>query len=384
MLRKAVCGLAVVALGASLMYARQESVSPNGDRVYADAPPQPDSPEAITAEVRQNLKTLNDIKNRDVGIRITMAQAAIAKQAWVAAREALEDAARIDPKNAEVATLMESIRPNLPKPTTVPATNPAAVTPATTPVAQVPVRPPGAFTARRPVTPAEINRIRQIEVRADEKIPVRIDPDTKRKFLAASTDTSSGEFNKMSAEEQADLILTKGREDLHKGVLFTTDPASVAEFKTSVLKIVKTSCATNCHTGPKAGYFALYPDTANNAAVYTDFLVLQKYSGHVKGVERAMIDRDYPDSSLLLQYLLEPGISDAPHPDVPGFHAAIKKKEDPRYTKILHWIQGLKPIKPQYGIDLSTEAGAGNDSHKPTGSTAPQAPANGPPKVFAK
>lgn len=380
MLRKVVCGLAAVALVWPLMLARQGMMS--GDaRVYADAPAAPDSPETITAEVRENLKKLAG--SSDVAPRITMAKYAIEKQAWEGAKLALEDAARLDPKNTEIATLMEQVRPHLVViPTTVPATNPTVVTPSTTPAVK-PAPAGGSFTARRMLTPAEINRIKQIELQPGEKLHVKIDAETKKKFLDSTAEITRNEFNKLTPEEQADLILTKGKPEFHKGVAFTEDPATIGEFK-KVERVITQSCASaSCHTGPKAGNFVLYLGSSP-AVLYTNYLVLQKYTMNVKGVERSMIDRDFPESSLLLQFMLDPLISDAPHPRVAAYHPPIRKKDDRRYLLLLSWIKTLNPIMPKYGIDLSSETPAETDPKKPAAGTPAKTSGGTPPRAFAK
>ncbi len=68
-----------------------------------------------------------------------------------------------------------------------------------------------------------------------------------------------------------------------------------------------------------------------------------------------MINRQNPEQSLLLAYLLPPGITDEPHPDAKGYHGAVRNKTDPRLAQVFAWIRDdLKPLTPDYSaIDLS-------------------------------
>jgi hypothetical protein len=75
----------------------------------------------------------------------------------------------------------------------------------------------------------------------------------------------------------------------------------------------------------------------------------------VKGGLRSVVDRDFPESSLLLQYMLPLDRADAPHPDVPGFKPMARSKNDPKYQEALAWIKSLSAVAPAYGVDLSAE-----------------------------
>jgi hypothetical protein len=328
--------------------------------------------EDIATEVRTGLKKLDSNNDHNAALRVDLAKLAVnaataktakdpagAQDCWEAAREALTAALRLDPANKDATTLMATVQKHI-TPATKPATNPATTPPATKPGADTQPAGPVPFTAKRPVSAAEINRIKQIEWRHDENPAprgIRVEPETRKKFLAASPDIMPGEFNALKPDAQAAAILDSGKPEFYAGVHITGDPASIREFKMNVEKVVEQNCAT-CHSGPKAGKFKLFADKNADTDAYSNFLILQRYSAPVNGAVRMMVDRTTPESSLLLQFMLPPDISDAPHPTTPNFKPPAKVKTDPKYGLILKWLKSLDPLAPNYGIDLSADAPA--------------------------
>jgi hypothetical protein len=206
----------------------------------------------------------------------------------------------------------------------------------------------------REVTPEEINYIRQSELRDGDTVRVRIEPDVRKRFCDY-INMSPSDFNKLPAIEQAFMILDKGKPDMRRQVKILSDPPAITSFRKTVNRTLTTGCATSkCHSGTKPAVFRLYAGD-NEPAVYTDFLVLQQYSTHLQGRQVLMIDRQTPEQSLLLSYLLPPAITDLPHPEAKGYHGAVRNRADQRYAQVLGWIRDdLKPLTPDYSvIDLS-------------------------------
>jgi hypothetical protein len=312
------------------------------------------------ATVKANLAKLD---KRDVKARIALAHQAFDGRAYEVARQALSEAQAIEPNNREAADLLAQVNRHL-----APASQPTAPEPAAGgPPAPGPATKPAldVFIAKREVTPEEINRIRQVEWRKDEPLPikVRIDRDVVTKFLTTYTELTRQEFAKLPADQQGSLILTKGRPDLRTGVHVESDPVSILEYRKNVHHVVVQGCAVaGCHSANKAGTFNLVSGN-NDVAVYTDYLILQKYSKSIppkagesgKPVQRSVVDREYPDQSLLLQYMLPPSAADIPHPAVPNYKGAVKTASAAGYTQTAHWISQLNPIAPDYDIDLSKD-----------------------------
>ena len=91
-----------------------------------------------------------------------------------------------------------------------------------------------------------------------------------------------------------------------------------------------------------------------DAATYTNFYLLSKYSSAIPNVKKDdifggegsrqfMIDRQRPAQSLLLQYSMPAGQTDLPHPQVPNFRPLFVRNTDPAYRRMLLWIDsGLR------------------------------------------
>jgi hypothetical protein len=359
MLRKFARGLMIVALAFGLQSARALGADDSN----------------IAAEVHTALQTLNTSGDRTAASRINLAKVAIssasatrdpkaALEVWQAARDALAEALRLEPANKEALDLMSAVMKHIPAtpPTPPPATNPAPEKPTTKPGPETqPAAAAADFTVKRMVTPAEINRIRQLEWRHDENPPpvIRIAPEEKKKFLAADPDVTPVDFNKSPIPAQAATILDSGKDDFYHIVEIKTDPASMREFRRPVEQTIVQMCG-NCHNNNKAGRFSLFTDHTD-AAVYSNFIILQKYSAFVGGAQRLVVDRTTPEASLLLEFMLPSDLTNTPHPAVNNqpFKPPVKSKSDPRFQMILKWLKTLDPLSPNYGIDLSSPAPAG-------------------------
>lgn len=323
-------------------------------------------------DVAQQIRTkAGQLPPNDTTDRLALAQYAIDNHAPMAARDVLLEVQRIDPNNAAARDMLERVNAQL-RSSAPPATAPAAPTavvpapgatlpptaaPPTAPPVAAPVvaAPPANSTVTRMVTPDEINWIRQAELRSGDTVRVRIDADLRRKF-ADYMGMPLGDLNKMSPIAQAFLILDKGTPEMRRAVKILSDPPEIAQYRREVQRTVLAGCATSkCHGGPDAGRFRLFPQSDSDAATYTNFVILQQYSANVPGRHGLMIDRQNPQSSLVLQYMLPPGIADTPHPEAKGYHGIVRGPTDMRFTQVLGWIRdGLNPVAPDYSrIDLS-------------------------------
>jgi hypothetical protein len=313
----------------------------------------------VDADVRGKLL---ELPPTDVKGRLALAQYALHHHATTAARDVLVDAQRIDPADADVRDLLEQVKAQLraEAPATQSSGPVAASQPTTQPVgggvfggiAIAPPAPTGGVT--REVTPDEINFIRQSELRDGDNVRVRIDVELRKRF-ADYINMSPADFNKLPAMAQAFMILDKGKPDMRRQVKILGDPPAIISFRKTVDRTLLVGCATSkCHGGSKPAIFRLYPQD-NEAAAYTNFLVLQQYSARLQGRQILMIDRQSPEQSLLLSYMLPPAITDLPHPEAKGYHGALRNRTDPRFAQALAWIRDdLKPLTPDYSaIDLS-------------------------------
>lgn len=302
---------------------------------------------------------LGALDKKDVAGRITLAQSAIAAKHYDMAREALASAKAIEPNNAQVAALIEQV--NKESPVAPPPTTRAGE------AGHGPTTRPG--FAKRQVTPEEINQIRQMEWRPNDfTVKVRVPPDVRKQFIDTGA-LPAQEVLRLTPIQLANAILQQGSPALRSQVQILNDPVPMVQFRQKVQRTISTGCAT-CHSPDKAataGHYVLYPGDSD-AAAYSNFLILQKTALNSGGVEREMVNRTVPDSSLILLYLLPPELVDGGHPKAPLYHGAIKNRSDPRYAEVLSWIKSLSPLPPNYdGIDLTTEPKGANAPHKATG-----------------
>lgn len=309
----------------------------------------------IDKAVRQKLAKLD---RNDLAGHLDLARYAIDHHSYDTAREVLEDARRIDPRNRQVNDMLDSVNQQIRArgPTTaesVATTQPAATQET---VARPPDAPQDSSGVTRMVTPEEINRIREVELgKNDTNVRVHIDPDAKKKFLSF-TGMSNSEFARMAPVQQAYMILDQGKRDMRDGVHILSDPPPLLSFHKDVIRALISGCATSkCHGSHSAGSFYLYPQAENEAAIYTDFVILQKYARTINGRRYQFIDRETPDQSLLLQYVLPPDFAEIPHPGKTSYKGIVHSRNDQHYKQIYNWISTQLPLPaPDYGfIDLS-------------------------------
>lgn len=304
----------------------------------------------VADQVKQQLATL---PKNDVAGRLTLANYAKDNGAWDAAKDVLDEAKVIEPNNKDVNAMLETVNarvhlmhPDRPLTTTKPVT-PEAAAPATTSSSLAP---------KRLVTPDEINHIKQIEWNKTDPMQARIDPAVIDRYTAGKG-ISKAEFAKLSKDQQAAQILTDGKPDLAAGVHLIGDPIQVAHYKIMQPALLAGCGASGCHVGPtaKGGNFVLFQgDQA--AQIYTNFLTLQTFTKQIDKTPMPLVDRQNPDSSLLLEYMLPPDVAKVAHPPTtPAYKGTVKTKSDVRFQRVAKWISDFSGIQPTYGIDLTTD-----------------------------
>jgi len=340
-----------------------------------------DYPPPMEDQFKQRLAKLprNDIKGR-----IDLAHWAFDNRRYDLARDALDDALRLDPNNLEATTFRNTVdeQRRLDRSSVAPAPRPAPGAP-----------PPGgqAPTAgsekmdRRLLSPADINIIRQAEIRPDDNVRVRFDNDVKRRFIAM-TNADPARFNNLKPADQATEILQRGDPHMRDDVKILQDPATIVEFRRLLPNVLTGCAATACHGGSAGGRFILYAPADNDAVVYTDFYILEKYvkqgaggGGLFGGADRRLIDRANPEQSLLLQYGLPQNVGQPPHPDVRGFRPPYVNKDNPQLRRVLNWIKGQSPMEPAYeGIKYELPHAPGTEPPATAPATMPSKPASAP------
>lgn len=243
--------------------------------------------------------------------------------------------------------------------------------------------------ARQLLTPEQINRIRQVELRLGEtNVPLRFDNDVERRF-AARRGVTLASLRQRTPLERFTLMRDAGEADLLADVRVLRDPASLLEYRNRIQPRVLSGCATSgCHGGDAAGEFRLFSPASSEAESYTNFYILATRSYVVRGpdgrtVERRMLDRVSPEQSLLLQFLLPPEVARFPHPGVRGFRAVFRSMEADGFRQFLNWVsQSLTPIDPDYGFEFPARPDTGGEDATGSsreGSGGGQAPAKDGP-----
>jgi hypothetical protein len=291
-------------------------------------------------------------------------------KAYTLAMQEVSAAQRIDPNSSEAATLETTIEGQMrldrsPKATGTPRTTTTTppVTGTTGTGTTAAAGKGNGYTAamHKYISPDDINTMRQMEWPADDNsVRVTFANDVKRRYVARSN-ANVADFNAMSPVKQAQAILADGTPEERKDVRLLTDPVPLAEYKRSIQATILTNCATSgCHGGPSGGKFFLYGNPEGEAATYTNFYLLTQAVASTNGAEHLMIDRSYPDQSLLALWGLPAQVSKVSHPTVSGivWHTPYRSTDDPQYKLLIAWINKLVPVNsigsglpvPQYGF----------------------------------
>jgi hypothetical protein len=229
----------------------------------------------------------------------------------------------------------------------------------------------------------QINLLKQAEWPADDNsVKVSFFGDVKHRYVLSAQENAAA-FNALSPNQQARRILADGTPSEKAAIRIVNDPQPLTDFKRAIQPGLLTGCATAaCHGGPKGGKFFLYPTPDSDAATYTNFYLLNQVTANVGGAERRMIDRTYPDQSLIFLFGLPPEISKVSHPEVKGvaWRSIFASTQDPKYKAVYNWVNKLVKPDPTYGFTFKLdESDITGDSPKPAAPPPPAAPPAAPP-----
>lgn len=210
------------------------------------------------------------------------------------------------------------------------------------------------------VTKDEIAVIRLAELRNDDRVTISFRNNVLNRFIAYSAaygaldnPAAVADFRRWSRSRQVNYMMADAdwqAGQIAKDVVVKGDPRFMVDFRRYVWPVVSRYCASgDCHGGMKApGGLRLLNVAARTPNIdYTNFLLLDRYqrSG------RKMIDRDFRDMSLLLQYGLPRELAQSPHP-IP-ISPVYRNKQSISYRRVMAWIQSLKgPPHPKYDVKL--------------------------------
>jgi hypothetical protein len=287
-------------------------------------------------------------------------------KAYDLALKEIDQAKAIDPNSAEAATLEQTVisQRRLEMNRRGPGDTSTGRTPAdnTAPHADT-----GATGTAHYLTPQDINTIRQYEWREkDTTVPRAVVPADVRKRYVDMKALDPGKFAALSMPQQAYYILSDpdAPAEMKKDIKITTDPQSIATYRRAVQPLILNNCATaGCHGGQHAGRFMLYTHNPDRDEVaYTNFYILQNYKQNFGDTEYWMLDRTYPERSILAQFALSPDAAELKHPAIKGhtYKPIAASKAAPGYQTIVGWMKQLQAGEPKYGIKYDLPGAAKN------------------------
>lgn len=319
--------------------------------------------DSIDQEYRRRL---NKLTRYDVPGRLELAHWLFDNKAYDLAAQVLEEARQIQPHNVDIADMLRTLQRQVdlderetrrhgPVELAAADNNPRGVDPP----ARATAKPQA---AGRLLTPEEFNLVKQDEWSQGEQVRVRFENDVRRRYVAREN-IDPATFNRLPPDQQAWAIvqhdIQQNRTDTRKDVILTSDPPVMLRFK-KVQQQVLVNCG-NCHNPDKpAGNFALHVPGSNEAELYTNFILLQKYRYKTKDRDYLMVNRERPEDSVLVQFALPPDIADPPHPQAANYHGVVRTRNDVKYKTMVDWISALRPPVPSdYSeIDLSAKKAA--------------------------
>jgi len=217
-----------------------------------------------------------------------------------------------------------------------------------------------------PISKRDIQRLKLHELRRDDPPElVRVQFDRRGRQPDLAVEILEELRKRTDFEPRWEQVLTRGQphEKLQMIVRLTgtryadrieilSDPEVFLIYRQRVLPLINNSCArSGCHAGTTARAFRLpIGSKTGDAYAYTTFAVLDA----MQGSQGLLIDREHPDDSLLLCYMLPPERNPRAHPPVgrgPSFKAVIWGREDPQYEIVLDWIRRLARPHPEYELE---------------------------------
>jgi hypothetical protein len=320
---------------------------------------------------------------KDVPGRVALARAAMADEQYVIARDVLEQARQIDPNNAEVVQLLETVQSQIRMQRNTGLAHEARQAPATE-TSTAPTQPAGDVKLLRA---PEINTIKQAEARyPEDNLRIRFERNVLRRFVDYVGRDELPNFFSLNALQQANLIVQKGPPEMAQDVTILNDPPALRDYRRVIQPFIVQNCASvACHGGGGTKLHIVTP-ADSDAAAYTNFYTITKYVKEMPASDAAvfgganprLVDRQRPEQSLLVQYSLPGAISEFDHPDVRDYRPPLRSKTDPRFRQLVDWMGvSLKPVDPRYTFEPVTTQPATQAETQPAPAVA--APAQPPP-----
>ncbi len=281
--------------------------------------------------------------------------AGVGRRDW--AREQCRRVLQIEAGHAAATALLQSLGEEATTPAGAAATQPNSSGPSV--AAAQPELP-----APKLLSELDIRRLKLYEYPVydpPERLRIRISskPAGFDVIAAARREAAAGDFDRSIRElldsdkphEQVAGIVAVSGAKYAEQIDISGDLPSFATFRKKILPLVRTGCATaGCHGGGNAVAFRLPSGgTGTDEYVYTTFLLLDATVTQ----NGPLINRDSPEESALVTYMLPRAESPHPHPPVASGRLTprLRGPRDPNYQMILDWVNSLRTPHPDYQLD---------------------------------
>ena len=221
------------------------------------------------------------------------------------------------------------------------------------------------------LSPLDIQRLKFQELRLDgpaEQVRVKYPVRQDRQRLAEDVLTQAAAREDFDAswreillrgrpEEQLQLIIALTGTKHADRIEISGDPEIFSTFRQRVLPLVTRGCArSGCHGGPKSQVFRLPTGSQRKEAVaYTAFAMLESMQTQFG----PLVNRDDPEASVLLSFMLPSKGNPRPHPDISGKRRVtpvLRNQRLPLYDVLVEWIDALRTPHDDYGLDYAFPA----------------------------
>ena len=280
------------------------------------------------------------------------------------------------------------LEPGPPSPTTQPLIPPVSTQPTSeqspraTDAAEAERRPPAAPPM---LSALDIQRLKLLEMRVDgpaERLTVRFEGKDQRELpreilrdLVQRPDfqpTWEETLLRGSRPEKLQLIARAAGTQYVERMVISDDPEVFSTFRRRVLPTLVKGCAkAGCHGGDDAAVFRFPAGSPRGEEyAYTTFALLDR----METEDGPLIDRDYPEGSVLLSYMLPEKDSFLVHPPVEGkrrFTPILRGRDNQLYERIRDWINSLRTPHPEYGLEYAFPPEWSAKKDAPAGKSAP-------------
>ena len=295
----------------------------------------------------------------DVAARIEIAGDALGRKEYTLALQATDAALAIDPLDRDARRMANTIAQQMQLDRATTRRSELSADPSAS-SAEPPVG------RRRTLDAAQINRLRQLELRPGDRVRIRFNNNVRRRFADSQAGLDIRAFIRREETEQALEILALGTRDMVDDVQVLSDPLAIETFGRRIHTAVLQGCATaGCHGGESAGDFRLITGRQNAETMLTNFYLLNTYVREVARVDDPnaardarspfaasavyAVERGRATSSLLYQYALPRKLATTRHPAVRGWDGVVRSVNDRLARDLVQWMDGdLAAVRPDY------------------------------------